>query len=76
MSTVTEIKSAIERLAPEDFLALEEWMRGRTAGMAERRWSPEELSAGARQMVAEPDPIRAQALWERTAAGFYGDANA
>ena len=37
-------------------------------------WTPEELTEGARQMVEEPDPAKAQVLWERTVAGFYGDA--
>jgi hypothetical protein len=76
MSTVSEIESAIEQLPPEDFRALQEWMTRRAAAMPERRWSPEELAAGAREMVAEPDPIRAQAIWERTTAGFYGDSRA
>ena len=76
MSTVAEIEAAIDRLPPEDFLALHEWMAQRAAGLVQRRWSPEELSEGARQMLAEPDPARAQALWERTVAGFYGDASA
>jgi len=26
-------------------------------------------------MVAEEDPVRAKAQWERIAAGFYGDAD-
>jgi hypothetical protein len=76
MSTVAEIESAIEQLPPEDFRALQEWMAKRAAGTAERRWSPEELAEGARQMVAETDPVKAQELWERTVAGFYGDSGA
>jgi hypothetical protein len=76
MSSVSEIESAIEQLTPEDFLALQEWMKRRAADTTGRRWSPEELSKGARQMVAESDPARAQAIWERTAAGFYGDTSA
>ncbi len=76
MSTVDEIESAIEQLPPEDFRLLHEWMAKRVAGMAGRMWSPEKLVEGARQMVAESDPVRAQALWEKVAAGFYGDAGA
>jgi hypothetical protein len=76
MSTVAEIEAAIDRLPPEDFRTIHEWMAQRAAGLAQRRWSPEELSEGARQMLAEPDPARAQVLWERTVAGFYGDASA
>ena len=60
----------------EDFRALQEWMARRAAGRAGRRWSPEELTDAARQMVEEPDPARAQVLWEEIAKGFYGGANA
>ena len=76
MSTVAEIEAAIEQLPSEDFRALREWIVQRAEGTAGRRWSPEELGAAAEQMVAEEDPVRAQALWERIAAGFYGDAGA
>ena len=76
MSTVAEIEVAIEQLPPEDFRALQEWMAKRAAGKAGRRWSPEELTDAARRMVEEPDPARAQVLWEEIAKGFYGGANA
>jgi len=76
MSTVAEIESAIEQLPPEDFRALQEWMARRAEERSGRMWSPEELTAAAGQMVAEPDPVRAQALWEEIAKGFYGPASA
>jgi hypothetical protein len=76
MSTVDEIESAIEQLPPEDFRILHEWMAKRMAGIAGQMWTPEELSAAARQMVDEPDPVRAQALKEEIMRGFYGDADA
>ncbi len=41
-----------------------------------RLWTPEELTEGARRMVEEPDPEKAKAIWEKVAAGFYGEANA
>ena len=74
MSTVAEIEAAIAQLPPEDFRALREWMAKRAEKTAERSWSPEALGAAAEQMVAEEDPVRAKAQWERIAAGFYGDA--
>ncbi len=76
MSTISEIETAIEQLALEDFRALQEWMAKRAGISTERRWSPEELTAGAKQMVEEPDPERSQAIWGRTVAGFYGDGSA
>ncbi len=76
MSTVQEIEAAIEQLPPKDFHALQDWMTKRAAAVAGRPWTPEELSEAAQQAVNEPDPGKAQALWERTVAGFYGDANA
>lgn len=76
MSTVSEIEAAIEQLPPADFRALHEWMAKRAAAGAGRKWSPEELTAGAKQMVAESDPAQSQAIWERTVAGFYGTADA
>ena len=45
----------------------------KTAG---RQWSPEELGAAAEEMVAEKDPVKAEALKKRIVAGFYGDADA
>ena len=74
MSTVAEIEAAIERLPPEDFRALLDWIVQRAAGTEGHQWSPEELGAAAEQMVAEEDPARAKAQWERIAAGFYGNA--
>jgi hypothetical protein len=74
MSTIAEIEAAIERLRPEDFRALQDWMAKRSADTVGRQWTPEELSSGAKQMVEEPDPARADAIWERTVAGFYGNA--
>lgn len=79
MSTVDEIESAIEQLPPEDFRALHEWIAKRAAGAAggaERKWSPDELTAGAKRMVDEPDSVRAEAIREEIARGFYGAADA
>ena len=76
MSTVAEIEAAIEQLPPEDFRALREWIVKRAEGTTGRQWSPEELGAAAEQMVAEKDPVRADALAKRIVAGFYGDADA
>jgi len=75
MSTVAEIEAAIGQLPPEDFRALRDWIIRRAEGTTGRRWSPEELGAAVEKMVAEQDPVRAAAQWERIAAGFYGDAN-
>jgi len=76
MSTVAEIEAAIEQLPPDDVRAPRDWIVQRAEGTAGRQWSPEELGAAAEQMVAEKDPARAKALWERIVAGFYGDADA
>ena len=50
------------------------------AGMPERAvgrpWSPEELGVAAEKMVAEKNPVEAQAQWKRIVAGFYGVADA
>ena len=74
MSTIAEIESAIEKLPPEEICALRDWIVGRAEVAKGRMWTPEELTEGARQMVGESDPAKAQVLWERTVAGFYGDA--
>ena len=74
MSTVAEIESAIEKLEPHEMEALRDWMATQAEGRKERMWSPEELTEGARKMVAEPDPVKAQSLWDRVVDGFYGDA--
>lgn len=76
MSTVAEIESAIAQLPPEDFRQLQEWMSKRAAGEVGRMWTPEELTKGARQLVAEPDPEKAKAIWEKVMAGFYAHTNA
>ena len=76
MSTVAEIESAISQLPPEDFRQLHEWMSKRATGEKGRRWTPEELTEGARQMVAEPDPDKAKVLKEKLMRGFYGLADA
>jgi hypothetical protein len=73
MSTVAEIESAIEKLPPEDFRALQEWMAKRAEERKGRMWTPEELGAAAQRMVDEPDPVRAKVLGDQIAAGFYGD---
>jgi hypothetical protein len=75
MSTVAEIEAAIERLPPEEFRALREWIVSRDAS-AGRQWSPEELGAAAERMVAEEDPANADALAKRIVGGFYGDGGA
>lgn len=74
MSTVAEIELAIEKLPPGELRALRDWIVERAEVAQGRMWTPEELTEGARQMVEEPDPAKAQVLWERTMAGFYGDA--
>ena len=38
----------------------------------DRVWSGSELSEAAGRMAEEPDPEKAQAMWERIATGFYG----
>jgi len=76
VSTVAEIEAAIEQLPPEEFRALREWIVNRREGMVGRQWSPDELEAAAEQMVAENDPVQADALAKRIVGGFYGDAGA
>lgn len=76
MSTVAEIESAIAQLPPEEFRTLQEWMTQRATGRAGRMWTPDELTAGAKRMVAEADPARADALKKELMRGFYGMANA
>lgn len=76
MSTVAEIESAIAQLPPEDFRALEEWMAKRAAAKVGRMWTPDELTEGAKRMVAETDPVRADVLNEELMRGFYGIADA
>ena len=75
MSTVAEIEAAIAQLPPEEFRALREWMAKRTA-RASRMWSPAELAEGAQRMVDEPDPAKAQMLWDEVMDGFYGEGRA
>jgi hypothetical protein len=74
MSTVAEIEAAIEQLPPEEVRALQEWIAKRTEGKAARKWSSEELTEGARRMVAESDPKRVEVLKEEIMRGFYGTA--
>ena len=76
MSTVAEIESAIEKLPPDEVRALRDWIVERTEVAKGRMWTPEELGAAAQEMVDEPDPNRANAQWQRIAAGFYGDPGA
>lgn len=45
--------------------AVRDWIVAQAEARKERRWSPEELTEGARQMVEGPDPAKAQILWER-----------
>ena len=76
MSTVAEIESAIEKLEPHEMEALRDWMTRQDEARKARMWSPEKLGAVAEQMVAEKDPVRAEALHQQIVAGFYGDADA
>ena len=76
MSTVAEIESAIEKLELHEVEALRHWMKEQAEAREKRMWSPEKLGAVAEQMVAEKDPVRAQALHAQIVAGFYGDADA
>ncbi len=76
MSTVAEIQSAIAKLPPEDFCAVHDWMTKGAQGQPGRMWTPEELEEGARRMLEEPDPVKADAIWEEVVAGFYGDPRA
>ncbi|HEV7406333.1 MAG TPA: hypothetical protein VGO11_25515 [Chthoniobacteraceae bacterium] len=73
MSTAAEIESAIAKLSPEDFRLLREWVKERAAATVARQWTSEELEAGAKRMLDEPDPAKADALWEEVVAGFYGE---
>ena len=76
MSNVAEIESAIAQLPPEDFRAVHEWVNERAASTVARQWTSEELEVGAKRMLDEPDPAKADALWEEVVAGFYGEHRA
>jgi hypothetical protein len=76
MSTVAETESAIAPLPPDDSRALQESMATRAAERVTRKWTSEELEAGAKRMLDEPDPAKADALWEEVVAGFYGEDRA
>jgi hypothetical protein len=76
MSTVAEIQEAIAKLPPEDFCAIHDWITKGPDGKNWRKWTPEELEAGAKRMVAERDPERAKAIKEEIMRGFYGTADA
>jgi hypothetical protein len=76
MSTVAEIQSAIAKLPPEDFCAIQDWIRKQAPPTTQRKWTSEELEEGARRMVAEPDPERAMVIKEEIMGGFYGTADA
>ena len=76
MNTVAEIESAIEKLPLHELDTLREWIVAQAEARKARMWSPEKLGAVAEQMIAEKDPVRAQALHAQIVAGFYGDADA
>jgi hypothetical protein len=76
MSTVAEIQEAIAKLPPADFCAIQDWMTKGPQGTSARKWTSKELVEGARRMLEEPDPAKADRLWEEIVAGFYGDTRA
>lgn len=76
MSTVAEIESEIEKLAPEDFRVLHEWIAKKAAETPGRMWTPEELGAAAERMVAEEDEEKSKEMWKEIVDGFYGRKSA
>lgn len=58
MSTGAEIKSAIEKLSPEEQAQVARFIRMLEPGWM---WTPEELGEAAQRMVGEADPAQAKA---------------
>ncbi len=64
-----EIIEEIKHLPPHEQAFVAEFVESLDV---KRPWTPEELGKAAEQLVAETDPVRAQALQDRMVAGFYG----
>ncbi len=71
--TAAEIIDEIKQLPADEKTQVLRFVRALDGG---RQWTGAELTQAARKFAEEPDPAKAQALWEQIAAGFYGEENA
>lgn len=63
-----EIIDEIKHLPPPEQELVVRFVRS----LEDRAWSGAELTEAAGRMAEEPDPEKAQAMWEQIATGFYG----